>query len=120
MFTSFRRRELAAKLFVFALIAAAVVFGVIPVALGQSYRGSLRGMVRDGSGAAVPSAKVILRGAEFAFERETASDSRGAFRMDDIPPGNYLLIVETPGFANATLDVRVAISSVREVTVTLK
>jgi len=120
MLTSRPRREISAKWFAFILIATVMVFGAGSAASGQSYRGSLQGTVQDGSGAAVPSARVILRGAEFSFEREAASDGRGAFRMDDIPPGAYHLEVHVAGFAEATSDVRVAVSSVREVAVTLK
>ncbi|MGA2420424.1 MAG: TonB-dependent receptor [Candidatus Acidiferrum sp.] len=104
------------RLSVFALM----VFAVIPVARAQSYHGSLQGTVRDGSGAAVPSANVILRGEEFAFERQGASDSSGAFRMDDLPPGAYHLLVQVAGFAEAASDVSIVVSSVREVAVILK
>src|SRR5271156_5383560 len=120
MLTSRPRREISAKWFAFILIATVMVFGAGSAASGQSYRGSLQGTVQDGSGAAVPSARVILRGAEFSFEREAASDGRGAFRMDDIPPGAYHLEVHVAGFAEATSGVRVAVSSGGEGAVTLK
>ena len=118
MFAECLRRGIPSKLLVLVLVAIAGVF--VAVSAAQSYRGSLQGTVQDGSGAAVPSAKVTLRGAEFSFEREVASDSSGAFRMDDVPPGTYHLVVHIAGFAEAASDVRIAVSSVREVTVTLK
>src|SRR5271170_4144002 len=116
MFTRSVQREIPAKLcaLIFMLLAAT------PSALAQTYRGSLLGTVQDGSGAVVPSALVILRGAEVSFAREATSDSRGEFRMDELPPGAYHLIVQSAGFAEATSDVRVAVSSVREVTIALK
>jgi hypothetical protein len=116
MFNSFSAREMPAKsLSLFLLLLAA-----LPSALAQTYRGSLQGSVQDSTGAAVPSARVILRAAEFSFHREAASDSRGIFRIDDLPPGSYHLVVQISGFAEAASDVLVAVSSVREVTVTLK
>ena len=52
-------------------------------------------------------------------ERQTKSDSRGEFRFDNLPPGNYRLIVRAPGFAVASSTVTVVVSSVRDVSVTL-
>jgi hypothetical protein len=120
MFTRGERREFQAKFFAPVLMLAALALSGTAALRAQSYRGSLQGTVADGSGAGVPSARVILRGAEFSFEREAASDTSGAFRMDDIPPGSYRLLVKARGFAEAASDVRVAVSSVREVAVRLK
>jgi hypothetical protein len=97
-----------------------IVLAVLPAAPAQTYRGSLQGTVQDSTGASVPSARVSLRGVDFSFAREAASDVRGTFRLDDIPPGVYRLLVQAPGFAEASAEVRVAVSAVREVTVTLK
>ena len=102
---------------------AALVFVVLVCgsqSFAQTYRGALQGTVLDSSGAGVPAAKVTLRGVEVAFERNATSDARGDFRLDDIPPGNYQLVVQAPGFAQALADVRIAVSVVADVTVTLK
>jgi hypothetical protein len=53
-------------------------------------------------------------------KREASSEDRGGFRLDDLLPGSYHMTVSAPGFAPARADVAVAVSSVREVTVTLK
>ncbi len=87
--------------------------------LAQTYRGSLEGLVRDTSGASIPAAQVTLRGVGFSFERAAASDERGAFRMDDIPPGTYSIAVRKSGFAEAIAQVRVAVSAVRDIDVIL-
>jgi Carboxypeptidase regulatory-like domain/TonB dependent receptor len=120
MFTRGLQRGFQAKFFAPIFVFATFLLGGMTAARAQTYRGSLQGTVQDGSGAGVPSARIILRGAEFSFERAAASDSSGTFRMDDIPPGTYRLLVQAAGFAEATSDVRVAVSSVREVTVALK
>jgi hypothetical protein len=116
MFIRSVQRETRAKLCALLL----VLLAALPSVLAQSYRGSLQGTVQDSSGALVPSARVILRGVAVSFAREATSDSRGAFRMDELPPGAYHLVVQSAGFAEATSDVRVAVSSVRDVTITLK
>lgn len=86
----------------------------------QSPRGSLRGTVVDTSGARVSRAKVVLQSSNSSLRREAESEDRGEFRMDDLLPGTYHIVVSAPGFSDANAEVAIAVSSVREVTVTLK
>jgi hypothetical protein len=86
----------------------------------QNSRGSLRGTVQDATGARVASAKIVLQSAGSSVQREAASEDRGEFRLDDLLPGAYRITVTAAGFAPAQADVSVAISTVRDVTVTLK
>lgn len=89
-------------------------------ALAQNPRGALRGTVEDASGGRVPGAKLVARDTELSYVRETQSDERGEFRMEDLPPGSYSLTVSAPGFNEARSEVVASISSVREVNVTLQ
>lgn len=91
-----------------------------PHAFAQNPRGTIRGTVQDGSGGRVSGAKLVLRSAEFSVVRETQSDERGEFRMEDLPPGSYLVTANATGFAAARSEVVVAVSSVREIHVTLR
>ena len=88
--------------------------------MAQSPRGSLRGAVQDPTGARISSAKVIVQAIESSMRREAVSEDRGEFRLDDLLPGEYHISVTATGFAEAKADVSIAVSSVREVTVTLK
>src|ERR1043166_6834113 len=88
--------------------------------LAQSSTGSLRGAVQDSTGARIPGAKVAVQTADSSLKREASSEDRGEFRVDDLPSGNYRITVSAAGFAQAQADVSIAVSSVREVTVTLK
>src|SRR5713226_7689189 len=90
------------------------------VAPAQESRGALRGVVQDASGGRIPAAKIIVRAAESSFHREIASDSRGEFRLDDLPPGVYRLKVQANGFAEAYSNVEIIVRSVQQITVTLK
>ncbi len=108
-------RSYGTALFVFSLLA------LLPFALLAQYsRGSLRGIVNDASGAAVPGAKIVVKADGSSLQREATSDSRGEFRLDDLPPGNYQARVSAPGLAEANANVKVIISSVQQITVTLK
>jgi hypothetical protein len=93
---------------------------VSPVLLAQNPRGSLRGTVQDASGAVVPSARIVAQATESSLQREATTDARGEFRIEDLLPGTYRVVVNAKGFAEMRADVKVAISSVREMTVRLK
>jgi hypothetical protein len=86
----------------------------------QNPRGSLRGTVQDSSGARIASAKIVLQSVDSSIAREAGSEDRGEFRLDDLLPGTYHMTVSATGFAPAQAEVAVAVSSTREVTVTLK
>jgi len=112
-----RPKSSGAALCVFVL----ALLGLGPGAVGaQNPRGSLRGIVQDASGARVPGARIIVQATESSLQREVASDARGEFRLDDLPPGLYRITVQARGFADATAEVKVVLGSLREVTVTLK
>jgi len=111
-----RERLLASKIAVSALLSLLV----LPFALlAQNPRGTLRGVVQDSTGGRIPSAKIVLQAAEFSITREAATNNRGEFRIDDLLPGAYRISVTATGLASVTSDVRVMISSVREMTVTM-
>src|SRR5216684_57044 len=98
-----------------------VSVGLLPFALeAQNPRGALRGVVQDSNGGRVPSAKITVQTAESSLQREVSSDSRGEFRIEDLVPGTYQVKVHANGFAEASAEVIVRISSVQELGVTLK
>jgi len=86
----------------------------------QNPRGALRGAVQDASGARVGSATITVQSADASMKREAKSEDRGEFRVDDLAPGNYEVVVNAGGFAEARASVSIAVSSVREVVVTLR
>lgn len=90
------------------------------LAPAQEFRGALRGVVQDARGGRVPAAKIVVQAAESSLRRESSSDTRGEFRLDDLLPGAYRLRVMASGFAEASAQVSVVVSSVRDITVTLK
>jgi hypothetical protein len=89
-------------------------------ASAQNPYGTLRGSVQDASGGRVAGAKIVLSNQQLSITRETQSDTRGEFRIEEVRPSSYVLVVNAPGFSEARSDVVVAVSSVREVSVTLQ
>jgi hypothetical protein len=86
----------------------------------QNSRGSLRGVVQDATGARIPSAKIVVQSADSSLRREAQSEDRGEFRVDELLPCRYHITVTAAGFAPAEADVAVAVTAVRDITVTLK
>ena len=103
-------------------VAALMLAALLLVSSGfaQNPNGALRGEVQDSSGALVSGARVVVRPAGSSILREAASNERGEFRMDGLLPGRYHMVVSGKGFADAETDLEVAVSLVRDVTVTLR
>jgi len=59
---------------------------------------SVRGTVTDKTGGVITGAKVVLRSQERSFERQTSSDETGVYEFLSLPPGTYVLTVESAGF----------------------
>ncbi|HLW99486.1 MAG TPA: TonB-dependent receptor [Candidatus Acidoferrales bacterium] len=97
-----------------------LVLAISSLSRAQEFRGSLIGEVEDSVGGRIASAKITIRATESSFERQVTADSQGQFRINDLLPGEYHLIVNYPGFAEARSDVTVVVSSVKDILVTLK
>ncbi len=91
-----------------------------PLMRAQNPNGTLRGEVQDASAARVPGARVIVQSSGSSIVREVAANERGEFRIEGLLPGSYRVTVTAQGFAQATADVDVAVSVVRDIAVTLK
>jgi hypothetical protein len=88
--------------------------------LAQDPRGTLRGIVQDPTGARVAGAQVTVHAGESPITRQAAANSRGEFRIDELLPGSYTLMVRAQGFAEASSTVRIAVSSTTEIAVSLR
>ena len=96
------------------------MLGLCPGLEAQNPRGALRGEVLDASGARVAAAKVLAESEGSALKSEGETNGRGEFRIEGLLPGAYHVTVTAKGFAEASADVDVVVSMVRDVNVTLK
>jgi hypothetical protein len=78
------------------------------------------GVVQESTGGRVPGAAIVAREEGTRLERQVTAGPLGEFRLDGLPPGNYQVIVDARGFAEARAEVAVVVSSVRDVIVTLQ
>jgi hypothetical protein len=94
------------------LLTATVVCAQIP-------SGSLRGVIEDGRGNRIASAAVYVHLHASSIVRNVSSDALGNFRMDDLAPGLYKVSVSAHGFGEATAEVSIQVSSIRDIAVTM-
>jgi hypothetical protein len=85
----------------------------------QNPNGALRGEVQDASSARVAGARIVVQSMGSSISRETVANDHGEFRIEGLLPGSYHVAVTAKGFAEATADVNVAVSVVRDIAVTL-
>jgi hypothetical protein len=67
--------------------------------LGQSFRGSIRGNVRDATGALLTGAKVTAKNHATGLVREAQTGVDGGYVMAELAIGVYVVIAEAPGLS---------------------
>ena len=101
-----------------ALVLVLMLAGAEPQ---SSARGTtVSGIVQDQTAAVLPSAQVLLlpSGGETPVQSGT-TDAAGAFHFDRVPPGDYDIRAEFPGFKNVAVKVRVGARAPAPVTIVL-
>ncbi len=78
-----------------------VTFSAISL-FGQVDTGALSGVVTDATGAAVPSAKVVITQIETGFQTSLVTNSAGFYSAPALRPGTYSVSVVAPGFRAET------------------
>ena len=80
----------------------------VTVLAASSGTGEISGKVLDPKGGAVAGANVKLVNAAGTVIRQTNADEKGNFQLEDIDPGEYQIVVESPGFVTLNLDASIA------------
>jgi len=81
-----------------SITALALVLLAAATGLGQSTSGSITGTVKDGAGAPVPDAAVLVTNPATNLTRKVMTNNAGVFTATQLPPGNYTVAVEKTGF----------------------
>src|SRR4051812_34410610 len=89
--------KIAKSVFLLALVCSAV--------WAQADRGTMRGLIKDTTGAVVPNASVIAVNAATNNDFKTLSGATtGEFTIPSLPGGKYRVRVEHPGFKTFVQD----------------
>ncbi len=84
--------------FTAAALGLALTLWAHPV-FAQTGDGNLRGYVKDESGAVLPGVSVTATSPELLAPVASVSDGAGLYRLNNLPPGAYVITAELPGFA---------------------
>jgi hypothetical protein len=106
-----------------AFLAVAVPFFLLihsANAWAQDPNGTLRGEVQDPTGARIAGARVSVSSSSSSLTRDVTTNNRGEFRVEGLLPGQYVVNVSAQGFAYAADEVTVAVSVVRDLSITLQ
>src|SRR5258705_4814449 len=87
-----------------AILALAVVVSCVATALRQLGTAGISGQVLDTNGAAVPSARVVVKNKATGQTRETTTSGEGTYTFQNLPPATYQVRVEASNFAHAVVE----------------
>src|SRR5262245_52179546 len=94
---------------------------LIAIQLSAAPVGSVKGYVKDSSGAVVARVTVELKNSVTNVTQTTESDETGYFQFLQTPPGRYELTVKSPGFRTSTLrEIQVLVDAVVSLDVILE
>jgi hypothetical protein len=85
-----------------ALLVILLAPPLAPNAVSQVTSATIVGDVTDSSGAALPGATVTARNVDTGFTRTVPSNEVGAFRLEFLPIGNYVVEATLDGFKTAS------------------
>src|SRR5262249_47346495 len=75
------------------MLLASALFGN-----AQEYRATLTGRVTDAQGAVIPNARLTVVSESTGAKSETISGTDGVYTVPFLPPGQYSVTAEGPGF----------------------
>src|SRR5262245_13749616 len=82
--------------------------------------GTIRGVVRDDQGLAVPGVTVTATSPALQGPRVEVTDPAGSYTFINLPPGAYSIVFTLSGFATVTRQTSVALGLAVEQNVTMK
>lgn len=85
----------------FALAPVVLLAAAMP-GHAQSYYGTLKGLVKDPSGAAIPKAEVTITDVNTKITRKTVTTGAGEYVFNAVDPGTFDVTVTADGFTSFT------------------
>ncbi|MBY0494564.1 MAG: TonB family protein [Cyanobacteria bacterium] len=100
-----RRRVSVSRRLAFAMLLIAIA---VPIAAAARAQNTPGGTVADPSGRPLGDAAVRLQGMNSEQVFDTKTDANGNFQLPEVPAGDYLLSVRSPGFSTQRQRIRLA------------
>lgn len=112
------------------VLLVVALLALVPLASGQTTTGAtgaINGRVADDSKAVLPGVTVSIAAQSLMGVRETVTNEEGQYRFPAVPPGEYTVTYDLPGFATvrragirvtvgftATVDVQMGVAGLQE------
>lgn len=88
----------------FRLLLVFLVSALAAPMWAQMARGTIEGIVTDGSGARVPGARIEITQTETSTTTSRTTNEQGAFQAQSLPFGTYRVVVQSEGFKSVVRD----------------
>src|SRR5215510_16096429 len=103
------------------LLRYVLLLAISSALFAQGVTGSFTGSVKDSSGAVVPNALVKVRSVDSGREWQNTGHESGIYYIPALPPGQYTVNVEVPGFKRlVTNPIRLEVSQTARLDLTLE
>jgi Carboxypeptidase regulatory-like domain len=96
-------RKVRSSIKAILIALALVLIGTLSMQ-AQSTFGSIRGVVQDASGAAIPDAQVTLHSVDENTDHAVKTDAAGNYTLENIKAGKYSIRAQRGGFADTILN----------------
>lgn len=107
------------KKFSFVLLMFSLILSLNIFVFGQERTGAIEGTVKDQNGAIIPNATIVVTGN--AFNRTITANEDGFFRLQQVPPGSYTVVISAGNFDKVTKNnVNVSLGNTSSVDTELK
>ncbi len=88
-----------------------ILLSLAAASFGQSFRGSIRGQVKDSSGATVAGASVSAKNLQTSQTRTVTTSADGGYSINELPAGSYEVTVTSAGLEPVKLAARVDVGA---------
>ena len=102
-----------------ALAAIVLAVGLVPVHAQGTQTSVISGVVSSSDGARLPGVAVTATSTSMQGARTVVTDASGVYVFRGLPPGQYKLLFEIPGFAKVERSLTVALGKTADLTTTL-
>ncbi len=92
---------------------------MVPLAVAQTFTGSVTGQIMDSQHEAIPGARVHIHSIDKGFDRVTNANAVGMYSLNLVPPGRFILEAEANGFSPGTIYVEVVVATPVRADITL-
>ena len=106
------------------VLSSCLVLALLPCVadpvVAQEFRGSISGIVADGSGGVLPGVTVVVTNVDTQIKQSAVTDADGRYRMLYLNPGTYSVEAELSGFRKFLAQTRIGVGDAARLDIVLQ